>query len=213
MRLAEQLPIDKWVLLPDMLEEKYLKSLLVDLYLRIGSPVAQTAINNFLNRKSDFLWEEAIRGWMEKNLGTKIVIVEGTLKEWLRGEISGAMGDMTGSVDVMTKELYSRVTDKWQSVAEWQVRRIVQTETLTASSVAGFESVKSLGIPFTKMWINSGLTNSRDTHAEADGQEVDSEEPFIVGGEEMMYPRDGTLGASAANIINCACSHIAKAKS
>lgn len=212
LRLAENLPVDKWEELPDLLDEKYLKKLYVDLYLNIGRPIAKRSISNFLNRKSEFFWEDTIRRWLEKNMGAKIAIIEGSLKEWLREEIRGVMGDLTGSIDKMTRELYNRVSDKWSAVADWQVRRIIQTETLTASSVAGYESVKSLGIPFNKIWVNSGLSNSRDAHAEADGQIVDENEPFIVGGEQMMYPRDGSLGASAGNIINCACSHIAVPK-
>ena len=109
----------------------------------------------------------------------------------------------------MTGELYARVMTQWSNVKEWQVRRIVQTEALTATSVAGFESVRALNIPFNKIWASSGLPNTRSSHAEADGQEVDSEEPFIVDGELLMYPRDDSMGASAANIINCACTHIA----
>ena len=209
LRLAENLPISNWEELPDLLDEKYLKKLYIDLYLNIGKPIAESSVSNFLNQKSTFFWEDTIRGWLEKNMGTKIVIIEESLKEWLREEIRGVMGDLTGSIDMMTRELYNRVSEKWASVADWQVRRIIQTETLTASSVAGYESVKSLGIPFNKIWVNSGLSNSRETHAEADGQIVDENEPFIVGGEQMMYPRDGSLGAGAGNIINCACSHIA----
>ena len=209
LRLAEMLPMEKWNTIPDLLDEKYLKPLYTDLYMKIGEPIANNAINNFLSQKSEFYWEPIIRSWMEKNLGVKISIIQEGLKEWLREELSQVMGDLTGSIDSMTRELFNRVSEKWTSVADWQVRRIVQTETLTASSVAGYESVKSLGIPFNKIWVNSGLSNSRDTHVEADGQVVDENEPFIVGGEQMMYPRDGSLGASAGNIINCACSHIA----
>ena len=105
------------------MDEKYLKPLYTDLYMKIGEPIANNAINNFLNQKSIFFWEPIIRSWMEKNLGVKISIVQESLKEWLIEELSQVMGDLTGSIDSMTRELYKRVSEKWTSVADWQVRR------------------------------------------------------------------------------------------
>ena len=48
----------------------------------------------------------------------------------------------------------------------------------------------------------------RPGHAEADGQEVKIDEPFIVDGESLMYPGDVT--GSASNVINCRCTVIGK---
>jgi hypothetical protein len=37
----------------------------------------------------------------------------------------------------------------------------------------------------------------------------DADEPFVLpSGEMMMYPHDSSLGASAGEIINCACDVI-----
>ena len=107
----------------------------------------------------------------------------------------------------MTKLLYDNVTNFYKDVQEWQIRRIIQTESLSALSVAQDESIKSLGVPFTKTWVISG-NNTRPAHAEMDGITIDEDESFIVDGEEMMFPRDDSMGASAGNIINCACTCI-----
>jgi len=42
-------------------------------------------------------------------------------------------------------------------------------------------------------------------HVTADQQEVDTNSPFSVSGESLMYPGDENLGASLGNIINCRC--------
>jgi uncharacterized protein with gpF-like domain len=43
----------------------------------------------------------------------------------------------------------------------------------------------------------------RPGHIAADGQVVDVDKPFVVEGEELMYPRDPN--GSAENTINCSC--------
>jgi hypothetical protein len=57
-----------------------------------------------------------------------------------------------------------------------------------------------------KMWIAVLDDHTREEHALADGQEVEINEPFIVGGEMLMYPGDDSMGASVANVIRCRCS-------
>ena len=55
-----------------------------------------------------------------------------------------------------------------------------------------------------KEW-NAIFVRTRAEHAEADGQTVQIDEPFTVGGELLQEPGDSTLGASLWNIINCQC--------
>lgn len=57
-----------------------------------------------------------------------------------------------------------------------------------------------------KRWDSVGDSHVREDHLIADGQEVPVNAPFIVGGEQLMYPGDTSLGASVGNIINCRCS-------
>jgi hypothetical protein len=56
-----------------------------------------------------------------------------------------------------------------------------------------------------KEW-NAVFVRTREPHAEADGQKQPISDPFLVGGELLFYPGDGSLGASLWNIINCQCS-------
>ena len=62
--------------------------------------------------------------------------------------------------------------------------------------------------PATKEWVTFGDEKVRPAHIAADGQIVKFNEPFIVDGEQLMEPKDDSLGASAGNIINCRCSSI-----
>lgn len=56
-----------------------------------------------------------------------------------------------------------------------------------------------------KRWDSVGDSLVRPWHLDADGQTVPENEPFVVGGEQLMQPGDDSLGASAKNIINCRC--------
>lgn len=59
---------------------------------------------------------------------------------------------------------------------------------------------------YGKKWSSTGGPRTRESHATASGQVKKLDEPFIVGGEKLMYPLDSSLGASAKNIINCRCT-------
>ncbi|MGO1078331.1 hypothetical protein [Inquilinus sp. CA228] len=54
-----------------------------------------------------------------------------------------------------------------------------------------------------KQWRRSGKIHSRLTHDLADGQIRKPEEPFMVGGIPIMFPRDPK--APAKHTINCGC--------
>jgi hypothetical protein len=58
----------------------------------------------------------------------------------------------------------------------------------------------------TKIWNTILDGKQRDAHDEANAQEQPYDQPFLVGGEQLNYPGDTSLGASAGNIINCRCS-------
>jgi uncharacterized protein with gpF-like domain len=57
-----------------------------------------------------------------------------------------------------------------------------------------------------KRWDAIVDNKTRDTHLEVNGTVVPIDEPFIVGGYEMMYPGSDELGAPPEEIVNCRCS-------
>ena len=54
-----------------------------------------------------------------------------------------------------------------------------------------------------KKWVATNDARTRSTHAAANGQTVDMNENFIVGGSQMEYAGDAKGGAR--NVINCRC--------
>ena len=65
-----------------------------------------------------------------------------------------------------------------------------------------FEDAKKDG-KTKKKWVTMHDKRVRKAHDEADGQEVDIDKPFEVGGEELDFPCDPF--ATAKNVVNCRC--------
>jgi hypothetical protein len=86
---------------------------------------------------------------------------------------------------------------------------IVRTEVGRAFSVAGQERMDQARefLPgLAKQWRRSGKTHSRISHDLADGQIVATDEPFLVGGVALMYPRDPN--GPIAETVNCGCTSL-----
>ena len=83
---------------------------------------------------------------------------------------------------------------------------ILRTEMGRAFSVATQERQTQAAehLPgLKKQWRRSGKVHSRIAHDVADGQIVDVDKPFVIGGVELMYPRDPK--APAKETVNCGC--------
>jgi len=91
-----------------------------------------------------------------------------------------------------------------EPIIERRSETIARTETIRASNLGSLEGARQSGLPLRKEWIATRDGRERDGHAAADGQIVDLDEPFIVGGEQLMYPADPA--GSAGNVINCRCT-------
>jgi len=62
-----------------------------------------------------------------------------------------------------------------------------------------------------KEWVTAGDEKVRTkpfSHRAADGQEVDISDVYVVGGQFLRWPGDTSLGATAANIMNCRCGSV-----
>ena len=67
--------------------------------------------------------------------------------------------------------------------------------------------VKGNVIP-QKQWVTMGDDKVRPAHSAANGQTVDYNVPFTVGGEQLNKPGDTSLGATLENVIECRCSSV-----
>lgn len=88
--------------------------------------------------------------------------------------------------------------------------RTAVTGAQNAGRQDSYDAAVKMGIELEKRWLATLDGRTRHDHAVADGQTVAEDEPFIVGGYELMYPGDPS--GPGHLIYNCRCTMIAQVK-
>ncbi len=139
-----------------------------------------------------------------------IMGVGGTVRDQLNTSLQEGL-DNGETMDQLT----ARVRAVYNNLNEYEARRVAVTETNGAYNTARHASMIDAGIEY-KAWLSSHGPNVRPAHAAAEMDYIDApipvDDPFLVDGEELMYPGDDSLGASAGNLINCQCVQLAAVK-
>ena len=128
---------------------------------------------------------------------------------------AGAVGKINaqlGLVAIGATDRHEAVNTVEKLLTEGGKRRaqtIVDTELSRMSEVARHEThtrAAALMPQVKKKWRRSGKIHSRKAHDVADGQIVDADKPFIVGGDKMMHPHDPK--APIKQVVNCGCKSL-----
>lgn len=188
------------------LSEDYLFDWYKGLYLDAGLPRCKSTARDLSLGKAtpeEGYWLKELTRYAEDRAGSEIVLVQGTFKDSL---VNIVRDSMLKNPEAGIEKLTRIIAKGYQGIEVWQARRIAQTETMIGMADASALAASTLDIKFSKQWAVSGLGNTRETHLEMDGVIVGGDEPFVLpGGDRMMYPHDVSMGASAGEIINCAC--------
>lgn len=191
------------------LSEDYLHEWYRGLYLDAGLPRCKSTARDLSLGKAtpeEDYWLGELTRYAEDRAGSEIVLVQNTLKDSL---VNIVRTSMQAFPEVGVEKLAQVIAKGYKGIELWQARRIAQTETMIGMADAGALAASTLDVEFVKQWAVSGLGNTRETHEAMDGIIVGADEPFILPeGDMMMYPHDGSMGASAGEIINCACDCI-----
>lgn len=161
--------------------------------LGVGSSFSKQAVKGVLNKEVVPFQKLAIN-----NLQNAELIRSNLSRELLNGIMQG---------DSITNMSY-----RFKDIVQRNLKdciRIARTETTRVESHARWsvgKQAEKAGLKVVKEWIATSDHRTRDAHMEANGQRVGMDEPFIVGGEELMYP--GDPNGSPENVINCRCTVI-----
>ena len=113
------------------------------------------------------------------------------------------------SIKGIAKDLQTRIPTMNRDSAIRTARTAV-TGAQNAGRMDSYVAAEKMGIEMEREWVSALDARTRPEHAEADGQVVGVDEPFIVGGEKLMFP--GDRNGSGWNIYNCRCTQIARVK-
>lgn len=111
------------------------------------------------------------------------------------------------------KEIARNLMDNVENMERVSAVRAARTAVTNAANAGRQDADAELsekGAIIEKEWVSMMLPTTRHPHAHANGQRVSWDEPFIVGGERLMFPADGSMGASGWNLYNCQCVRVRK---
>lgn len=90
-----------------------------------------------------------------------------------------------------------------QDYLDGRVKMILRTESNRAINYGNELAADKFEYKTQKRWVAVHDSRTRHWHLNADGQTVNQDGTFSVGGEQMEFP--GDPNASGANTINCRC--------
>lgn len=92
----------------------------------------------------------------------------------------------------------------FREFAPARARLIARTEMIGAANAASLAAVRETGAASHKRWLSTNDARTRPTHVTANGQVRAIDDPFDVGGAQLMHP--GAEGAPAREVCNCRCT-------
>ncbi|MGW4731826.1 phage minor head protein [Streptomyces shenzhenensis] len=127
------------------------------------------------------------------------------LAEVARQELAAGV-DAGEDVDRLRDRLRARFAADGAQLGRVREERTAATEASRAWNTATLEAARALtgpDRPLVKQWRTRGDRKVRDAHDEVDGQLQLLDDPFRVGGVDMMQPGDPSAPASLT--VNCRC--------
>ena len=137
--------------------------------------------------------------WIKQKVLNLSTIVDHTSREKLRAMLTQAVDE-----GKTIKETSKVIGELFDGFADYRSDRIARTEVISAHNNGTIEGYHQSDVVEGKEWLATFDEATRDTHAMADGQVVDLNAPFNVGGMLMQYP--GDPGAPVEEIVNCRCT-------
>lgn len=152
-----------------------------DYQLTFSQPINQTSSDQL----STLLQQAKREGW---SIDTTRNRIESVFRQWAEGDLTAEDFD-------------------WLETRMPAYRReaIARTETVRASAAGSQAIYRHAGVRQNE-WLATKDARTRESHSAADGQVRPVGEPFDVGGYQMLYPVDGSLGAPVDELVNCRCS-------
>ncbi len=129
----------------------------------------------------------------------RIVQITETTRQQIVTAVNAGYADGLGQAGIG-----ARIRASVPSFAAFRANRIARTETHGAANYGAQQAAVETGLRLQKEWVSAEDERTRIAHRLADGQIVDRDEPFQVGGEALQFPGDPE--GRAENVVNCRCA-------
>lgn len=194
-----------------LVTSKHVKQVLELLYLQVIPAEAKAEYLHLVGEYKAFPglhvtdWIRAARNFLAVESSKLIKNVTSTTKNQVKKALKEAIvaGD---SIPQQATTLRARIAQ----FSRKRAIKIARTESIGAQNAGSLQGALSTGLALDKIWLATTDGKTRDTHSEANGQRVDINALFSVGGDSARFPSDPSL--SAAERCNCRCTCIYKAK-
>lgn len=147
-------------------------------------------------------WGAPIGGWLRRNAGRNVQGISETTRKRVAAAVAEGMdrGESVARIARRIDRLYLEEIIPDRSMV------IARTEVGSATNWSQDYVAHSVDVPMEKEWLSLSDDRTRDDHREANGQVQPLDEPFVVGGDELMFPGDDSLGAGPEQTIQCRCT-------
>ena len=151
--------------------------------------------------------QRALSSFVGRWRDLKLAQITSATQTWIRSAIERGVEE-----GLSVPDIGGLIRSRASQIAAWRANTIARTETHSAAQNGSLQVAMDSGKVRLKRWVpvQDGRTrrgdNSDFDHANPDRGEVPVNEPFVISGEELMYPGDPS--ASAGNIVNCRCAMV-----
>lgn len=147
------------------------------------------------------VWKQIVSTWLDRNAGEKIKQITATTKKRVREQL--ALGVSEGE---SVEQLADRIDGYLEEIVPYRAELVARTEVISASNLGSQAAAKATGLPINREWIATRDDRTRESHEAVDGQVQPMDVPYQIEGDRLLFPGDGSLGASPENTIQCRCT-------
>ena len=166
---------------------------------QILTSAAEASIEDYALGISFDVLDPHVTEWLDASAQRFATQVNATTWDQLRTALADGVREGESIAD-LAERVAQVMGDRIASSAE----TIARTQVIPAFNAGTHESWRQSGVVKRKRWLSTNDGRTRDAHVRAHGQEVGLDEPFVVDGEDLLYP--GDPAGSPENIINCRCT-------
>ena len=197
-----------------LISSKPIETTINHIYVKFGAKIANDFVKlmPIRGQKSVVDWEEILYQSFRAKAAKKVTEIVGTTKELAKTVIRNnlAMANDGASIDAISANIKSGLTDVGGPISAGRARTIARTEVIGSANFATHESATSLGLDLEHKWVTGGA-NIRESHLSAEAEDWKPvDEGWYLSGVEMMHPSDPN--GLPGEVINCKCVEIFRVK-